>query len=34
MIRFTRRTSCGGYPSVIFNLRMTGHHPNTARYDL
>ena len=31
MTRSTRRTSCGGSPSVIFNPRMTGHHLNTTQ---
>ncbi|MCP2121514.1 UNVERIFIED_ORG: capsid portal protein [Pantoea agglomerans] len=30
----TRRTSCGGSPSVILNTRMTGHQMIIVRYDL
>lgn len=34
MTRPTRRTSCGGSPSVIFNSRMTGHHLSTTQHNL
>lgn len=34
MTRSTRRTSCGGSPSVIFNPRMVYHHLSTIQHDL